>query len=207
MCVCVCTHIYIVTCPKYRSGGLGMMRSVFTIGRTAVMFDLWPFWRSADRRGFPIVAVGTRLDPDQECRSLLHVPTPARMLSCRSPSSAPRRLPPADTVGQWGLDTPGQAQAAENPTAPPAASGDWGSIWGRDDRRRQKGDRYVLLLTTRWKCRSLSSWSRWCSKRKLSVGGRQQGREADYPVPKNGWWTRSCPMLRARSTCSQSGIR
>ena len=36
----------------------------------------------------------------------------------------PRRLPPAEDAGNWGLYTPGQAEAPENPAAPPPVTGE-----------------------------------------------------------------------------------
>ena len=104
--------------------------------------------------------------------------------------------PPGDCLLQTllvngGLYTPGQAQAAENPTAPPAASGDWGSGWGRDDRRRQKGDRYVLLLTTRSLCRSLSSWSGWCSPPRSKNWAAITWRVVTVAL-EDKYWVRAC---------------
>ena len=52
----------------------------------------------------------------------------------------PRRNPPPENSGNWGHYVPGQAEAPQNPAAgtPAAASGDWGSGWGGDDRRGRR---------------------------------------------------------------------
>ncbi|CAE7309116.1 cspA [Symbiodinium microadriaticum] len=102
------------------------------IGRTAVItlsVAILGISRSArifDRRR------GNRQISDrsnQPCRSLQLVHSAAG-ISCRFLSSGCR----------GGLYTSGQAQPPDQQTAPPAASGDWGSGWNRDDRRRAGGD-------------------------------------------------------------------
>ena len=50
----------------------------------------------------------------------------------------PRRNPPPENPGNWGHYVPGHAEAPQHPAAPAAASGDWGSGWGGDDRRGRR---------------------------------------------------------------------
>ena len=66
----------------------------------------------------------------------------ARDPSSRLPSSdCPRDCSPQQMPFSGGSTHTGQAQALQNPAFFPAGAGDWGSGRGRDDRRRQSGDR------------------------------------------------------------------
>ena len=114
-----------------QAGRLGIRLSVFAIGRTArrdvlirghfgdqpigpdFRFSAW----EQDTSSSSNVVVSYRFLPRLGCSVVPQVGLPKGCLRHRL-------LVNGD---------PRQAQAPENPTAPPATSGDWGSGWGRDD--------------------------------------------------------------------------
>ena len=133
VCVCVCLGVRLLIF------GLGGRNSEFSlqIGRTAVItlsVAILAISRSArifDRRR------GNRLIPTS------HV-VPSSAFRSSDQQQVPQfGLPRTGSRQQARLDSvllSGQAQPPDQQTAPPAASGHWGSGWNRDDRRRRGGD-------------------------------------------------------------------